>query len=664
MSRPEITWSILHPTPLDPAYVARLLKEAENYRVDSLEICGQCHTPYGGLDGLINYTGFPAAAKSWDQAEVAENQRRMNEITSLAHAAGRAVYYFHREVMIPPGLLEDMPDLLDANGEFDLLGNRFRELIAYKVDRAFTACPELDGIVLTLTEADFSAIHNSIPEIYPPEKVVEFVAESFAVELEKRNKRFILRSFGSISEDYQQIIAGAALLAPRHTFEIETKVTPYDFDPYLPANPFLKHSPGVTLSAECDSVGEFMGQGFLPCEQVHHIVRYVRDAQRAGVERYVIRIDRRGHSLFDLYDINFYAYSRAIEDADITAEQIRQEYMEKHYPAEFREKLSRLDLLDWELVSRIYYIDHQVMFHGNYAMKYLKAAFVLSLMHTGKSLQNGRGVWSILTDRLSPGRVAAVREKEEAVAIAKKGLALYESIGCPENYRHHLWQNAVTVSRAALALTRAMAAYFEDAESGNDEPVNLNSAVAAALKEFDELAGHPLQTAKRNVFNGLEHRVNEVNRTLEEVCLEPFAAICKELPAEYCGEVAARKKFLSGCVDGIICGGICDDIRIYRYMHASHAVLHNGYPARWAGNRVFPNGFFEFDLNRAENLCIHGDPAVKEFFLNCDGNRQLCRFDDDGNCTVKLAPGAESVHIRVEKSGRDYPLFYAFSTRA
>ena len=172
MSRPEITWSILHPTPLNPAYVARLLKEAENYRVDSLEICGQCHTPYGGLDGLINYTEFPAAAKSWDQAEVAENQRRMNEITSLAHAAGKAVYYFHREVMIPPGLLEDMPDLLDANGEFNLLGDRFRELIAYKVDRAFSACPGLDGIVLTLTEADFSAIHNSAPEIYPGRNTV------------------------------------------------------------------------------------------------------------------------------------------------------------------------------------------------------------------------------------------------------------------------------------------------------------------------------------------------------------------------------------------------------------------------------------------------------------------------------------------------------------
>ena len=220
----------------------------------------------------------------------------------------------------------------------------------------------------------------------------------------------------------------------------------------------------------------------------------------------------------------------------------------------------------------------------------------------------------------------------------------------------------MTVSRAALALTKAIAAYFDDMNSNRNEPFQLALAVEAALKEFNELAGHPISIGKRSVFNGLEHRVNEVNRTLEEACLEPFAAICQELPTEYSGEMAARRNFLTGSIDGIICGGIFDNIRIYRYMHASHALMHNNYPARWAGNRVFPNGFFEFTLKRGKELHIYGDPAVKDFILSCDGIRREFTFDPQGKCVIKLECGDENVLIRVEKSGKEYPLFYAFAT--
>ena len=50
MKRPEITWSLMHPTPLDPDYVRQLTEKAKVYHVDSFEICGQCHAPSGGMD--------------------------------------------------------------------------------------------------------------------------------------------------------------------------------------------------------------------------------------------------------------------------------------------------------------------------------------------------------------------------------------------------------------------------------------------------------------------------------------------------------------------------------------------------------------------------------------------------------------------------------------
>ena len=188
MKRPEITWSILHPTPLDPEYVEKLVKKAEIYPVDSFEICGQCHTPYGGLDGLIDYREFPQVAASWDQDEVRSNQTRLSAILKTAHNAGKKVYLWHREVMLPPGLIKDLPELLDENGEFDLTGTAFRNLIVYKINSTFKAVPELDGIVLdwatdnaywALYEGDEYATTSAACIVLTDGAVYKLVYESF-----------------------------------------------------------------------------------------------------------------------------------------------------------------------------------------------------------------------------------------------------------------------------------------------------------------------------------------------------------------------------------------------------------------------------------------------------------------------------------------------------
>ena len=661
----EITWSLMHPTPLDPEYMRQILPHTRRYRMDSFELCGECHTPYGGLDGLIDYAEFPHAAASWNQETVQENRRRLNEIVRLAHSEGKAVYYWHRDVMLPPGLLQDMPDLLDENGEFDLTGDSFARLIDYKVSLAIQAVPELDGVVLTLTEADYSAIHNSDTQKYPPVKVVAFVIEHFARALGRLGKRFIMRSFGSIAKDYEDILAGAKSLAGKLSFEVETKITPYDFDPFLPVNPWLKHTPGFQLGAECDCLGEFLGRGFLPLEHVHKIVEHVHAAQKAGVARFAIRMDRCGHRIFDLYEINYYAYSRAIECPDITAEQVRQEWQEAHYPASERETLAKLDQMSWELVTRTMFLDHHVLFHGNYCMKYLHAAFVFALFQEGASLKNGREVWSILTDRAAPGCARLIAEKEEAVEMARTGLALLRSLNRKPDWREQLWENACTFTQAILGLVKCIAAYVHDM-SASDQPRQLPAMVQETHELLESLAGHPLQPATKVRFvNGLEHRTGEDRQSVESVLLFPLDTICHQLLTLFQAEEKARHDFLANVTDGMVCGGIMDDGRILRYMHGSHCAILNGYPARWAGNRVFPNGFMEFKMKRADELALFGAPEeAPSFAVTLDGTRQVCQWDANGQASLPLPPGDSPVLIRLEKVGRAYPAFYAVATRA
>ena len=139
MKKAEITWSLMHPTQLNVEYMKRVIEESKNYRVDSIEICAACHTLLGGLDGLVLYEDYPEVAQSIDREGILANREKLRTILTLAHESGRPVYYWHREVTVWPEFLRQVPELMDANGEFDLLGKPFADLLRYKLSKAFEA---------------------------------------------------------------------------------------------------------------------------------------------------------------------------------------------------------------------------------------------------------------------------------------------------------------------------------------------------------------------------------------------------------------------------------------------------------------------------------------------------------------------------------------------
>lgn len=668
----EMTWSLFHPVELDVDYMAEVLEKAKDYDVDSFEICGQCHNPFGGLDGLILYEKYPEVNAILDKARIEDNRKTLKKILSMAHAAGKSLVYWHREVMVPAGVIKAVPGMIDANGEFDLLGNDFENLLRYKLESAFEAVAELDGIVLTLTEADYSVIHNSTPDKYPPAKVVEKIVRIFASELQKRGKRFVLRSFGSIAQDYKDILDGAELAAEDFSFEVETKITPYDFVPFLPLNPFFREIKNVNNSGEFDSMGEFLSAGYLPAANVTNIVRYVNEAVEKGLSRYAIRLDRIGNSIFKTHEINLYAYHRAAKEPGVSPEQIWTEWGKLRWNGCAAEMIE-LSKAGFELVKRVHYIDGNVIFHAfplDGSMKWLKAAGIFALFKNGANLNNLSGIWSILSQNNTPGRDKIRKEKAEAVEIAEKGLKkineLKSRLSIEEfSMAERAWSNAVVASRAVKAFIDAVCSYFDDMEANLAACPSLMKNIASAKAVFAEVRRNKADSGikKKESSDAIEHHVFMIVKDLDLVYTNPLENLCNELLNEYKAEFAARKEFAGRAevADYVICGGITDEGRIGRYMHASHSFLKDGVPCRIVANRIFPNGFIESTMKNIENgsgfLKVKGNPAASPGFkITVNGSSSACTYDKDGTASIRINSSlGKTLSVKIEKTGSSYP---------
>ena len=626
-AKPEISWSLMHPTAIDVGYMKRVAEKAVEYGgVDSFEVCGDCHSPYGGINGLSALDPYPHAHALVDPDRVKKARADMNAICDIAHSIGKPLYYWHREVFIPKGLMEDLPDLKDADGEFDILGKAYHEYLRFKLDETFRHCPGLDGVVLTLTEADYSVIHNSNTERYPPQKVVERLVSLFAEEHERRGKRFILRSFGSNAQDYRDIIGGAVAAARRHGFEIETKVTEADFVPWLPKNPFLKKNPPLTLGAECDALGEYLGAGYLPAAQVARIREYVESGFEEGVDRFAIRIDRIGNNIFDsAHEVNLYAYMRFIQDRSATVDGVISEYSKKRF-GDAAKEMEGILANELEMVRNIHYIASNLTFHAfplKPDLKWLKSGGIYSVYRENADLADTKDIWSILHWMHTPSHAQILAEKENGLRQAEAGLAAIERMkdAMPSDeyaHQHRAFSMAVKAAKELQAYTKCVVAYFEDMAAGRDEPATLRRESASSVALIESMA----VDAKDPYDGGL-------------------VFYCRELLREYALERSMRRKLEArkDVIDFVVPGGIYDDNRTIRTMHGAHAETKLDKVVRHAGNSVFPNG------------------TITVKFRDVPGAKVEIALDPDGasECAVSetVANGVRTVVVG--KKGAAYP---------
>lgn len=598
MNEIGITWSLMHPTPLDVAYFRRVLAAADRAGVDDFEICGDCHGTRSGLDGLYDYTEYPGIADAAHREAVAENRRRLNTILRLAHASGKAVCFWHREVVVPPGLVDAVPELLDDNGEFDFFGAPFAELTRRKIRGAFGACPEMDALVLTLTEAHYSVIHPADPVRYPAPSVVEHIARLYKDELDALGKRFVLRSFGSTRGDYETILEGAAKAAKKGGFEIETKVTPYDFIPSFRDNPFLRRTPGCSLGAELDGLGEFLGAGYFPAAGIDDMLERIDQARAAGAARFAIRLDRKGNSLLDTaYAAKLGIFEAAAREGSAAGRERLQAWLRETAPGN-EATLRDLFATGWEATLKTLFVGGNVVCHTNPVsprLKWLKAGGFFGFLHGAEDLSRLRDIWSVQADRPGLSRAEILAEKNEAVRLAELGSENLTALApaLPEGFRSTLqreWNNLGLVARAMRRFIGFSLDALEGLQALDDRSESLREQLRAFRTRFDipdlaDAATDDAETIETDLFA-------PDTSPVETIWVAPLAALMARIIEEYVIELRMRRELADtpGAVDFMVPGGIADDWRVGRHMHASHAALRDGRIVREVGNKLFPDG--------------------------------------------------------------------------
>lgn len=637
---PEISWSVMHPTDLDSLYMEKVLQEAQSYHVDNIELCGGSNSQTdGSLDGLLLFEEYPLAYEAQNKEIVLNNQKNMKAILRMCHEQGKEVYYWHREVLCNDGLIQSIPGLLDSEGEFNLFGEAYENLLRYKISKVYEMFPDLDGIVLTLTEASFSALHSARPDVYPPVKVVEKVGGIFAEELKARGKRFILRSFGAVDEDYNAIMEGAVRLSDVYDFEVETKITPYDFNPFLPDNKFLVHSGKCKLGAECDALGEFLGCGRMLPEDVDNIVRYVSYARKQKVDRYTIRVDRKYKNVFDVYPINLYAYQEAILHPEKTADEIRNEYYQSRYPAHVAEKLIKMSKAGMECVLKTVFVKGNLIFHWfptTARLKYIKAGGILKTFASEGDLSRGCRQWAMLYDNPVPGRDQILKEKDEAVEIARENLALVREISSELNEKDRLrltegWENSLSEAESIRELCRVICAYFDDMEARREDAPALNAAM-------DHL---------KATLSG--------KQTLRDI-----RGIADLIYQEYDMEFALRKRFDKSSDDYVLTASITDQVRTEHYMHGAFCEIRDGRPVSIVGNTVYPDGYLAMHLKGSKEptrIYIEGEGEAR---VSINGVEKEINLKDEAYIDVPACESGYEVSIR-KREGCDFPVIVAVS---
>ncbi|MCW5977906.1 MAG: hypothetical protein KIT09_07500 [Bryobacteraceae bacterium] len=284
------------------AYIkADVIRRAADYGMNGIEINGR---PADGwdIDWVISFKKYPDLARLFPPGE---RKRRLELVEDLARDAKRNLLEFmvwSHELHLPPGFTELYPQAAGTGYPVCLSNDLLTQFIGDKYVEFFTACPSVDGVVVSVNESgEFSLITDEgcrcerCSRLSQHGRLMAVLNPVIAVAA-RLNKQVVLRTFQSswkrdlYSHPELETIRKAYAGLPSQA-QIMSKYCPLDFygteiadEPLIGAfpNPHL-----VELSLDV----EWQGRTFVPALTPDNFRRRIGHAVEKKCVGIVARVD-------------------------------------------------------------------------------------------------------------------------------------------------------------------------------------------------------------------------------------------------------------------------------------------------------------------------------------------------------------------------------------
>ncbi len=612
-----LSWSFCHECPTIYEYCKPMIEEAPKYGIQRLELCGVTQSDIGNADAYVHFKSHPVIASTRDEKLINSNIQNLRQICRRAHELGMEVDMWHREVNFPAILLETEKGLVTEDGDIDFNGP-YLQLIEAKITEFFENIPEIDGLVMTPYEALFPIIHVVNKKKNPPEQNLRNVMNVFKQVCDKYKKRFVARTFASTDEDYALINKVILSMNLKSDLYTSMKVVPFDWHPFLPIHPIIEGLKATKRIVELDLMGEYYGQGVVPCCFPEEIKRYIRHLKGAEVTRIVGRVDRMGVRTMDTAnEINVYAMTKFMQNPDADIDDVYNEWATAKWGTNTAKAVIPGLKRTFEIAKKAFYIDQHLQSHWQFPdFLMLKWARFFGYFKPGEPMRRANLEWAIISGRIAPTWEEIIADKDKAISLIQNcldDLAKSRKDVRKDVYDYLLdgYKKFMVMAKAYRLLCTMSIAYLKVIKAdgaGMDEFTKEKNAALALAKEIERSFGAD--------FYG----------NMPKLFADDAEQIAKELEIEL--EVHRQNKSDKNIIDWVLCGGISFEWAVHKLTHGSWAYRDNDIIYRLAGDKVTADGYFEYEMKVPAGdstlWLLWGDTGEKrEAYLDIDGKRRV-----------------------------------------
>lgn len=255
----------------------------------------------------------------------------VNRLIDAAHAAGiPEVIVWDNSIYT----LDYYPEKLRTgpNRTIDLDNPDFWDWFKADYRRNLDLIPKVDGLMLTFMESQGQIVNQHSKTMTDPQKLAALV-NAIAEVARERKLSVYARIYPNDRTDNPLIADMVARFSPE--VKLQIKLTPLDYLLTVPNCPFIGALDRPTV-VEFVPAAEFAGQGIVANTWVEDTLqRWRRFARAPHVIGYSARTDRFFESriIGKPGEIDLLALQRGAENPEVTAEQIYDEFITKHYGA-------------------------------------------------------------------------------------------------------------------------------------------------------------------------------------------------------------------------------------------------------------------------------------------------------------------------------------------